>query len=105
MESNRAESESPVVLRCKALPSHGIMADNPHYDGNNSTEIVNNKESQFPSAFRNQKCQDYRVIPSSCLEILRELGEGVFGKVHLASFQSHEDRDAKHDNFLVAVSI
>lgn len=84
------------------------MAENPHYESQHSTSSVSeskedrDKASTMPFLVLNRK-PDYPVISSSCLHPMKELGEGVFGKVHLAMFSSSEEADA--EKFLVAVSI
>lgn len=80
------------------------MTENPHYEANRSSANSDSKEDNkvsMPLLLLNRK-PEYKVIPSTCLHPVKELGEGVFGKVHLASYVSS---DPEAENFLVAVSI
>lgn len=89
------------------------MIENVHYEShvmftssaeNTKENDGNNSVTLMPSINCNSKFdKNYPTIPSSCLKMLEELGEGMFGKVHLASFRS--DGDTEDASFLVAVSI
>lgn len=103
------EANSPTIFRREMIPLHsGMMAENPHYEtqhppSNNSESKEDcDKVSSMPLLVLNRK-PDYRVISSSCLHPVKELGEGVFGKVHLAAYCSSEEPEA--EKFLVAVSL
>lgn len=104
-----AEVSSPTVFRREMIPLHAsMMAENPHYEtprsssSNSESKEDCDKVSSMPLLVLNRK-PDYRVISSSCLHPVKELGEGVFGKVHLADYCSSEEPEA--EKFLVAVSI
>ena len=95
------------MFRREAIPLHATMTENPHYDTNRSPsfgdpkEDCDNNKVSLPLLLLDKK-PEYKLISSTCLRSMKELGEGVFGKVHLASYISSEDLGA--EKFLVAVS-
>lgn len=97
---------SATIFRRETIPLHTMMAENPHYESQQSSSNSDSKEDpdkvtiQF---FRVQQKPDYQVISSLCLNPIKELGEGVFGKVHLATYCASPEQDG--EKFLVAVSI
>lgn len=81
------------------------MTDNPHYDSQLSiNEVKSEDPEKIPMAndsFIIASPSAYKVIPSSSLHLVNELGEGAFGKVHLAEYHCK----AVEEIVLVAVSL
>jgi len=86
------------------------MTENPHYESQSPLEQVAVSESEEiktnptpPSILPN--IPEYQVISSSCLHTLKDLGEGAFGRVHLAEY-NHSScvSDTSSEKILVAVS-
>lgn len=98
---------SPTIFRRETIPLNSMMAENPHYEVQHTSSNSESKEDRdkvaMPLMLSVHETPDYQVILSSCLEPLKELGEGVFGKVHLATYCTSPDSEA--EKFLVAVSI
>ena len=82
------------------------MTENPHYDSDPSLHEENKAEESIEKAASTSLTvipPEYNVISSSSLWTIKDLGEGAFGKVHLAEYTtSAEDIPEKH---LVAVRI
>lgn len=103
-----SEENSPTsatIFRRETIPIHSTMAENPHYEAHHFPSNNDSKEDRdqvsMPLLVLDRK-PEYKVISSSCLHSLKDLGEGVFGKVHLSTYCSSEDLEA--EKFLVAVS-
>ncbi|XP_046653516.1 BDNF/NT-3 growth factors receptor-like isoform X2 [Daphnia pulicaria] len=106
---NATEENSPMsatVFRRDTIPIHATMAENPHYEAHHFPSNSDSKEDRdqvsMPLLVLDRK-PEYKVISSSCLHSLKDLGEGVFGKVHLSTYSSSQDQEAA--KFLVAVKI
>ncbi|KZS10958.1 putative Tyrosine-protein kinase transmembrane receptor Ror [Daphnia magna] len=106
---NVTEQNSPTsatVFRRETIPVHSTMAENPHYEAHHSSSTNDSKEDRdqvsMPLLVQNRK-PEYKVIASSCLHSLKDLGEGVFGKVHLSTYCPPENPET--GKFLVAVKI
>lgn len=97
---------SATVFRRETIPVHSTMAENPHYEAHHSSSTNDSKEDRdqvsMPLLVQNRK-PEYKVIASSCLHSLKDLGEGVFGKVHLSTYCPPENPET--GKFLVAVSM
>jgi len=95
--------ETPNLSRREA-----IMIENPHYDDQLTlNDLEENKftltatKTPFINGFDHEPV--YKVISSSALRFLKDLGEGAFGKVHLAEYNHTEADD--DDTILVAVKV
>ncbi len=86
------------------------MTENPHYDSqlslNNTEEkdtLTAKDSSRINTLTLYDHEPDYKVISSSALRFLKDLGEGAFGKVHLAEYSHSLEED--DDKILVAVKV
>ena len=108
------------LFRRETMPLNAAaMAENPHYESQTQSAQVGAPVSisraadpeevkiSNPIPPPNVLPPEYQVIASSCLQTIKDLGEGAFGRVHLAEYcnpLNFSSSSSSSEKLLVAVS-
>ena len=62
------------------------ITDNPYYERRSINSDFNDECHQMSPELESAKQMEYPIIASCLLSPIKDIGEGAFSKVHLASF-------------------